>query len=263
MTAPSGVLLASLNTRDPDLVVAKLEEALRLWQRMPPEVRHLDAAAKEGGSEIVRKEEKFPENGLVLRVYSRDLPREEKVEGWRGEAWNQDNAWFLHDEARQFLGEKLVVGTRHNVPSSLVQRLARLHLVDIVRGESPSYPPDSVKAATLSTEVIAVDNGVLELRLTGEASLEQGGNWHVGEGDKPKKTARGYRGKFQGIARFDTEEQRFVRFELVSTGQRWGATRYNGRGDDLDGGPIGFLLLLAADSSKNRVPPASFGEYPW
>ncbi len=263
MTTPGGVLLASLNTRDPLKVVAKLEEALKRWQEMPESKRDIDAEETAGNAKIVRNEDQFPRGGLVLEVHSRDLPRENQVEGWRGQARNRDHAWFRREEARQFLGAEFKIGDSQRVPGTLVERLVRLHLIDNVRGESPPYPPQAIKAATLSTEVIAIEGTVVTIGITGAVSLEQQGERHVGKGDRRQETSRGYRGTFLGNARFDTETERFDHFELVSAGDRWGATRYNARGDDLSGGPIGFLLLLAGKGAEDRVPPAYLREYRW
>ncbi len=261
MTTPSGTLLASLNTRDPLLVAAKLEEALKNWQQLPESKRGLKAEADK--AKIVRNEDQFPQEGLVLEVHSRDFPREKQVEGWRGQARNRDHAWFRKEEARQFLAVEFNIGDSHRVPGPLVERLVRMHLIDNVRGESPPYPPRAIKTAALSTEVIAVEETLVTIRITGEVSLEQQGVWHIGKGNDPQETSRGYHGSFLGNARFDTESQRFEHFELISTGQRWGATRYNARGDDLAASPMGFLFILSGDGAEDRVPPAYLREYRW
>lgn len=263
MTSPGGVLLASLNTRDPLEVIAKLEEALVRWHEMPESKRVIDAAAKAGSALVVRSEDQYPREGLVLEVHSRDLPRENQVQDWRGQARNRDHAWFRKEEARQFLGSKFKIGDMHQVPEALVERLVRLHLIDNVRGESPPYPPQAIKAATLSTEVIAIEGTVVTIGIAGEVRLEQRGEWHTGKGNGIQATSRGYQGIFLGNARFDTEKMIFDRFEMLSIGDRWGATRYNARGDDLAGGPIGFLFLLAGIGVEDRVPPAYLREYRW
>jgi hypothetical protein len=49
----------------------------------------------------------------------------------------------------------------------------------------------------------------------------------------------------------------------VAAGHRWGATQFNGRGDDTTGGPMGIALVLSADTPGSRVAPANYWDYGW
>jgi hypothetical protein len=64
-----------------------------------------------------------------------------------------------------------------------------------------------------------------------------------------------------GKATFDLAKGRFLTFELVAVGSRWGGTQLNGRRGDLDAAPIGILFTLAAGSPCERVAPA-FNRHP-
>jgi hypothetical protein len=64
-----------------------------------------------------------------------------------------------------------------------------------------------------------------------------------------------------GNATFDLAKGRFLTFELVAVGARWGGTQLNGRRGDTDAAPIGILFTLAADSPCERVAPA-FSRHP-
>lgn len=59
-----------------------------------------------------------------------------------------------------------------------------------------------------------------------------------------------------GKATFDPTKGRFLMFELVAVGSRWGGTQLNGRRGDTDVAPIGILFTLAADSPCKSVAPA-------
>jgi hypothetical protein len=67
-----------------------------------------------------------------------------------------------------------------------------------------------------------------------------------------------------GTATFDLKKERFLSFELVAVGTRWGATQFNVRSDDLGPAGMGFYFTLAGDSPAERVAPAHFFQvYRW
>jgi hypothetical protein len=244
-----------------------LREALEKWEKIAPGDRLPADDPKDRTSALRRAERFYPEGGLVLHVYSRDLPREEVAPGWRGKAWNQDYAWFRKEEARQFLpGGEPKPGQKHEVPAPLVRRLARAHLVDNVRGQTRPYDDRHVEKARLTAVVEAVDGDVVTLRLEGETRTAAEGVWHVGGLRSRQATPqkRGFEANLLGRAAYDMKTERFQTFELVAVGTRWGATQFNVRQDDMDPAPIGVLFTLAGDSPWERVAPAFFSEvYGW
>ena len=102
-----------------------------------------------------------------------------------------------------------------------------------------------VYVGEMSTEVTAVDGAVVSLRLAGETRTAMEG-----------RREHGLEMRLLGKATFDLVTGRFVTFELVAVGSRWGATELNGRRGDTDAAPIGILFTLAADSPCERVAPA-------
>lgn len=244
---PAGALLASCNSNDPSRVSRMMKQALEAWASHPPRERFM--REDPGGLTVARRNAKYPEGGLVLQVISRDLPREKKLGGWRDAAWNYDYAWFTADEARQLLAARVARGAAHEVPQALVARLARFHLLDNVRGQTIPYGPDGVEVAKLATRITRVRRGVAELELKGSSRTEDG--------------ARGVDVQLLGTAAYDLRRKRFVRFELLAIGTRWGASRYNFRQNDTDRAPIGFLLRLAGDSPQEKVLPEHFHAYGW
>lgn len=222
---PGGDLLASVNSNNPDRIAAMLRDALAKWEKLAPGDRLPAGDPKDQAPSLRRAERYYPAGGLVLHVYSRDLPRADAAEGWRGKAWNQDYAWFRKEEAQQFLPAAARVGQAHDVPAPLVRRLARAHLVDNVRGQTRPFDEQHVETARLTAEVTAVDGGVVSLRLVGATRAAAEGNWSVGgrRGGRdagPRK--RGYEAKLLGKATYDAVGGRFLTFELVAVGTRWG-----------------------------------------
>ncbi len=244
-----------------------LERALEVWNRLPREERLLPDEILSDAPEILRPERFYPEGGLVLRVNSRDLPRETPLSDWRARAWNLDYAWFTKEEARQFLPEGTPeVGQAHDVPAPLIRRIARAHLVDNVRGQTVAYGEEDIQRARLTSTVTAIRDGVVSLRLEGETRTEAAGRWAINDrwdADNPHSRTRGFEAKLMGTAQYDLNQNRFIAFEMVAAGERWGGTQYNVRKDDLDPAPLGIAFTLAGDTPTERVAPAFYRAYGW
>ena len=264
--APSGVLLASLNSNDPRRIAAMLQRALARWEKLSRRERLLPRDPDSESASLRRAERFYPKDGLVLQVYSRDLPRETPGEGWRGKAWNQDYAWFTKKEAGQFLPPRPRLGQKQDVPAPLIRRIARCHLVDNVRGQTVPFAQKDIEKARLSVEVTGVAGSVIALRLEGETRASAIGRWAVRgyrDARRPTPQKRGFEARLLGKATYDVRKERFQTFEMVAIGKRWGATQFNVRGGDPGPAPLGVLFTLAADSPGCRVAPALLGAYRW
>jgi hypothetical protein len=253
--SPSGVLLGSINSNDPERIAELLELSLIKWGTLRREERLLPTDPRKQLTDIKRPERHYPEGGLVLHLTSRDLPREKgqansAIAGWRELAWNQDFAWFTKAEARQFVPSEAKVGKKQDLPAPLLHRIACAHLIDNVRGQTVPFEERQLKKARLATEVTAVSGDVVTLRLEGETRA-------VIEGQRQ----HGLDMQLLGKATFDLAKGRFLTFDLVAIGSRWGGTRYNGRRRDTDPAPMGILFNLADDTPCERVAPA-FSDHP-
>jgi hypothetical protein len=257
--SPSGVLLASVNSNDPKRIADMMQKSLAKWQTLTREERLLPYDPKTKVAEIKRPERYYPEDGLVLYVTSRDLPREpEKAklqkQDWRLTAWNQDYAWFTKTEAKQFLpppksgpkgGEKgWQVGQKHDLPLPIVHRIVCAHLIDNVRGQTAPFDEKQVKKARLTAEITEIEGSIVWLHLEGQTLTDNDRNNH------------GLDMRLLGKAMFDTIENKFLLFELVAVGSRWGGTTNNSRKGDFDTAPIGILFTLAGDGPCERIAPA-------
>jgi len=250
--APSGVLLGSTNQRDAKVVAEMLKKALEKWETLDKKDRYLekDPAKEPQGRSL------YPEGGLVLQLFSRDLPRKDGGESkgyWVG-AWNSDVAWFTKEEAKSMVPAARQAGAKQAVAEKLARRIARCHLTDNVRGESRIFEPDHVRKAEVSVSVTKVEGDLVHLRLEGSAAAEEKGTWKIKEGEV--STARGYEMKLLGLATWDAKKERFAAFDLVAAGPRWGGWNHSRTGD-LDANPMGVLFrLVTGDSASDRVPPA-------
>jgi hypothetical protein len=248
--SPSGVLLGSINSNDPKRIADLLEQSLAKWGTLKREERLLPIDPRKQRADIKRPERFYPEDGLVLNVTSRDLPREKAKANptrvsWREFAWNQDFAWFTKAEARQFVPAEVKVGNKQDLPVELLHRIVCAHLIDNVRGQTSPFEESEVKKARISMQVTAVDGDVVSLRIEGQTRTA-----------REVRREHGLDMRLLGKATFDRTKERFLTFELVAVGSRWGSTQLNGRRGDTDAAPIGILFTLAEDSPCERVAPA-------
>lgn len=264
--APSGFMLASINTNDPVAMAGMLRRALDKWNAMTPFERKSSEDVDAQAKQVRRPEALYPEDGLVLRVFSRDLPRENLPKDWRGTAWNQDYAWFRREEVRSMLPVRLSPGESQAVPSGLVRRLARLNFVDNVRGQTPAFNDKDLVVADLTAEVVSVSAGVAEVVFRGATRAEMAGKWAVAgyrDMNSPTEQKAYIDLKVYGRGKFSISNERFTSFEMAALGTRFGATQYNGRTDDFGPAPIGYALVKAGNTSAERVAPANYWSYGW
>jgi hypothetical protein len=262
-TTPDGVLLISWNTNDPRVVASKLRQAIAKWEKLRTESRPAADPSRLDPAKLDRRDRQYPKGGLVLRVYTRDLPREGREEDRSASPWNQDFAWFKRDEARLFVPRELKPEATCDVPKALVERLARMHLLDNAKGQTTPFPAKAVQAAKLASRITAIEGDVVVLRLEGHTRTEEEGKWSVNgfrDASRASPQKRGMDLRLLGRARYDRRLERFVSLEVVAVGTRWGGTQYNGRARDLAPAPYGALLSLAG---AERVAPEHFWAYEW
>ena len=237
---PSGLFLGSTNQRDAKVVAELLRKALEKYRAMEKSERVMarkPSREPEGRS-------LYPEGGLVLQSFSRDLPRPDGSESkgfWAG-AWNSDYAWFTKAEAKSMVPSSREPGARQAAPEKLVRRLATCHLIDNVRGEVTMFKPEHVKKAELTLVVTGVEGDRVKLRIEGATKVEEAG-------------VRGVETAIAGAATWDAKVERFVRFDFVASGPRFG--NVGARQADPGPAPLGVAFRLAPTQEPvDRVPPA-------
>lgn len=244
---PSGELLASSSNLDPKALAELMKQALEKWAQLPREKRLLTIAPDPKAAENWRrKEQLYPADGLALRVVGRDQKRVRWPDS------NLDYAWFRKEEARAFLPAEPTKDARHEVPRELVQRLSRFHLIDNVYALNYTFfPKEAIEKARLTSTVVQVDGDLVSLSFEGESRASM---------VSPKKI--GYEPKLLGRAKYSLKDQRFVSFELVAVGMRWGLGNCNQRHNPAPA-PMGIVFTLAGDSPAERLPPAFISRYGW
>jgi hypothetical protein len=272
MATPNGLLLAGSHeaTHDPRKVETLMRRGLGKWRKLSVAERRMTQeeyakAVAEFGA--VERKSQVLQDGLVLSVICRDLPRSPKPStSPRGNAYNLDYAWFRKVVVRAFLPEHLIQGAREKVRRELVEWLARFHLVDLVRGNTASFAQRAVEHAEIAAEVIDVKGPLVSLGYRGRTRRSEVHNgvhverkWNAKGPGIPEPQTRGVDAKLEGRAVYDLNAERFVSFEPVVLAERWGGNAYNGRLDERDFGPapLGFVLQQASNGAADRVPLSS------
>src|SRR5947209_10826776 len=128
VVTPNGLLLAGSHEdmHDPRKVEKLMRRGLEKWGKLSAAERLM---TKEAFAKAVAElgevdgKSQFPQDGLVLRVICRDLPRSPNPSTSPSRnAYNQDYAWFRKGEARAFLPEPPIKGARRKVRRDLVER---------------------------------------------------------------------------------------------------------------------------------------------
>lgn len=190
----AGELLAFRHTLDPFVVKQMLVSALR-W----PE----SASSGSEWSEPVDDDDfalKAPPEVVVLDVVSKVLRGYDQPSGDRERilqsSQGRDHFWIRDDEVAS-LSEEIV-------PDSLLNRMARFHLVDNTRGEPPMWRDDQIHTAEATLR---------DGRLVGSVRIE---------------TARGRRGYEASLLGFvDVEDGVLTQFDVVVRGLAWGRGYHN------------------------------------
>jgi hypothetical protein len=243
IAAPDGTLLAADHFHpDPERLLARMRDARERWQKIAPPARN--AAATDTGPGTSSADARFarrpPAGGLILKVFSRiPLPPPAGQTWTPNQATGRDHVWLTAEEQRALLPSSWKNGVRYPVAPAVVERLARFHLVDNVRGEPPFWTPGDLRRVDLSLTVEDAAAGLL--RLDGVARMDAGG--------------RGYDARVQGYLSVDRVKKALTRFDLLAWGDAWGEGIYT------RGAPPGrFPLLIAAalvrgDAGADQVPP--------
>lgn len=185
---------------------------------------------------------------LVFRVFLRDLPRgADDASGRRFTksdlrgiwpdfvkwAWNVN--WLGLDDPQALVpkGRK-----PEPVDAEVVGRICREALVDNVRGQNPHWGRGDVKSAELTMRRLADREGNWVIAYSGKASMARDGAT--------------YAPTLYGEGVWDPKAKQFVTLEIVSTGMRAGAGRFNQRERDKGPAPMGVLLQLFRPADPAR-----------
>ena len=241
---PSGRLLSCANSNSAARMLAVMEEGLQKWHDSSQADRQLPL---EDFQPKARWEDRYPQDGLVLWMTTRDMPNSRDPSDTVAKKWNQDAVWFTAEEAAQWLPPNRDSKEAYQIPKQLAYRLARFHIVDTAKGQTSSFADEHVAGTEITGRAIDRADDLLHLEFEGTTRSE---SMHDGHRNSP----HGIETEVRGSARFDLNSRRFLEFELVALGERWGRTRFNGRRGQLERSPVGFVFQRATPETPNIVP---------
>jgi len=227
----AGELLLFNNNRDPAKLRRLTAQALERFRK--GDAAKAQVAAIQHGRTDPRYAVRPPEGGLVVRARGKVLggyePTDEPFRKAVQQALSRDNLWITAGEHRE-----LVDG---GLPTALLHRIARFHLVDNTRGEPPMWR---------SAEVRQIDVEREGARLHGRVRLAT------------EDGKRGYDAHLLGFVESDGEQ--VTRFELVALGAFHGEGRYT-RGAPEGTFPyaVAFTLADGRDVADGIPPQGSRG----
>ena len=253
--SPSGELLSSINSLNPDDVLFVIQQGLDKWNHNMISNHSINPTNTITPSH--RWEDSYPENGLVLTGYKIDLKSDPPSNDNRGDRWNMDHVWFNKAEMKEWITNELIEGSINKVPTVISERLIRFHLVDNVRGQTLPFAPDEIKMNQIMTEVILKNKSSIELEISGESFSVAKGEWLLGENDwtPTHLLDHSIRTKLLGKVTYNFQTETVTEFELVAIGERSGKTQNNGRMYGSDSNHIGFYYKMAHENASGKIAP--------
>ncbi|MSU79995.1 MAG: hypothetical protein EXS16_18135 [Gemmataceae bacterium] len=228
-----------------------------------------------------------PKNGLVLKVHTRALARDERgnyrnvtIDDYplkKGNTKvfdehrhlfgpNTDYMWITEAEWRGLVAGPFAKGEKHEVSKAIAERLALFHLMPRrLTSEGASWGKSQLKTAKLTLTVDDVSETKVRLRAVGFAHL--GSTYDASNATSPNgPLAFGYEAPLHGIVEYDRKKDAITRFELVALGDVWGRWGdANGKSQTVERAgrnpvPIAFELATGA-SPTERLAPGGNGSY--
>jgi hypothetical protein len=249
-----GKLLAYKNAQDAGVMRDVFKKALAEFKKLPAEQRRPDAVTVEDAGKLdARYHRAPPENGLVVRVYTRVLDREGEgyCKGKCSQAGHdfpaRDHLWLREREWKALIPAEPKKGAVIPVPEAVAVRICRFHLTDNTRGEPPHWTREQIRNQKFTLTVEEVSDSQVSLRLDGTALLADNAD--------ADRSSRGYDVRLAGTLVYDRAKKGLVRFDAVAVGEHWGEGTFT-RGARPGRTPLGVCFELATgEQAADRVPP--------
>jgi hypothetical protein len=245
-------------TPNGQLLSHDLDEGLKKWRDLPAaQRRKLDDLGKFDAFFLPPP----PSRGLVFKVYSRGLIRDDrgtlqiyKTDVARSGEAGRDHLWLTESEAKSLVPVELEVGIPKKVASPIVARICRRYLIDLVRvgGNGGPRQPKDVLDQQLQVIVASVTAKEIRLRLDGSARMA---THDVGSGAR-KDEAKVDEFQLLGDAIYDRSKSQFTSFTLLAFSE-------TGHYDEIHKKvlPLGIAFELStAATPANLAPPSSYAD---
>lgn len=267
LATPSGRLLASSTCYEPGKVIALLNDGLKAWSELSTQQRlepTNDLVNQPTGD---RPEDSYPVDGLALRVTARDLPGS-RLDGERNSRWHRYYLWLSREEVESFLQTEYQPGQEIKIPANLASRVACLSLLDkgLIDGFTKPFREADVEKASLTMKVTTLSDTEVQFQIFGlTATKTTDAQAFVSNLPKYEEIPkwRGVTTKIIGSATLDKKSNKFVKFQMVAAGTRFGGAYIGRTPEDWGEHPIGFSFVMGESAPAEKIAPEFPHRYPW
>lgn len=222
---------------NPADILARMRRALQRWETLRTANRYANLPIP-----TVKATHPPEVSGeLIFRVNSRDLPRgaddqsgrritdsERKSNSFMDfTKWAWNETWVGIPKAQSFVPDSTGSGT---VPISAARSIAKIALLDNVRGQNPEWRDQDIKNIVIRMTVVRNSAEGQIIQYTGSAQIMDGN--------------KSFSATCFGEGVFDAKSGKFSRLDLVWLGMRGGAAQFNQRENDRGPAPMGVTLSL-------------------
>lgn len=254
------------------------------FRKLPEEQRKPVIVDLKSGESVIPEP---PKNGLVLKVHTRALARDDKgvyrnvtvddyplkkgnVKSFEEHRHyfgpNTDYMWLTEAEWRSLVAGKFAKGDKREVSKAIADRLALFHLMPRrLTSEGASWSKAHLKTARLT--LIVDDAGPAKVRFRAVGFAHLGSTYDASKATTPNGPLPfGYEAPLHGIIEYDLQKDAITRFDLIALGDvwgRWGDANNNSQTVERPGRhpvPVAFELATGRTPTE-RIPPGGNGSY--
>jgi hypothetical protein len=231
-----------INDHHIDGVRKFLDQGLTAFGSSPPSrVQIPEAALNENFSKVPDP------TTSVVRVFSRISPVPRGSDE-SNKSIGRDHFWILTNEVQQISAPLHDDGQPFALPSPLVARMVRYHLIDNVRGEPDMWRDKEIKRVLFTARFVGGSTSAKDYELHGDFAQQ------TSDGK------RGLEGSIDGRFQVATQSAMISRFRAFARMQAWGQSRFTpspppGRF------PLVIVMIEANDSVSSVVPPQAMSEW--
>jgi hypothetical protein len=237
---PDGTPYGFTNDHEPKDIQRFINAGLKGYQKHPPKQVEIKEADILAPWTVVP-----PAGSAVVRVFARIRPLPEKVRGLN-RSIGRDFLWIYPEELES-------LKTQAELPSSLVGRIVRFHLVDSVRGTPTLWSKNEVQAVRSEAHLLKQEGNVRSMAFSIDFTMV--GRRQSALGDR-ERVQQGYAGRLDGELDLDVKTGQLLRFRAFAAGKAWGEGTYTPNPP-----PGKFRLLVSMveaqeqDRIASTVPP--------
>lgn len=234
-------VLHDANTFSVERLNQFLDRGLQRWRQAGPRAASTITPEQQRQAEPVPP----PPGTSVIRLFTRIRPVPAGAH-FTNQRLGLDYMWITQEEVRQ-LAQEGNSGQPFALPTSMVSRMVLFHMVDNVRGQVPTYQPQSVSRATFNARAAGGTGNMRRFTFAGDYAKR--------DSRPPRWNDRGQEGRVEGEFEVDVSASRITRLRAVAESQGWSDATFSPYPPPSGRYPIVCALIEANDDIAQRVTP--------